>query len=112
MGKQPVLERLLLHREAVEEIALVESGRLGERRRGRLGRPELELVHVHRHRARIESDRLAVHHEGLRISVAQALAERIERLPEACPRGGLDRVTPEQARQLVSGVGRPGGTAR
>jgi hypothetical protein len=62
VGKQPVLERLLLHREAVEEIPLVESGRLGERRQSRLGRPELELVHVHCHRARIQSGRLAVHH--------------------------------------------------
>src|SRR4030095_6113336 len=105
MAKQPVLERLLLYREPLEEITLIESGRLSERRRGSLGRPQLELAHIYRHRVWIEGHCLTIHRKGLRVGVTQALPERVQRLTEACPRRCLHRVPPEEARQLVSGVG-------
>src|SRR5262249_41592633 len=52
VAEEPVVERLLLHRETLEEITLIQSGRFAERRRRSLGRPSLELAHVDRDRAR------------------------------------------------------------
>ena len=46
LGKKPVLERRLLDGESLQEVALIECGGVGERRRGALRHMLLELDDV------------------------------------------------------------------
>jgi hypothetical protein len=106
MAKQPVLERRLRDREPIEEITLIQGRRSSQRRGGRLGRAPLELVHIDRHRLRIEGHRLAVQRKGVKVGGAKALPERVQRLPQAGARSRLGRAPPEEGRQHVSGMRR------
>ena len=108
LGEEPVLERGLLHREALEKVARIEGKTLGQRRRGRLRHPLHERPDVHAHGGGVQSDGVRVDLERLGISAAQALPDRIERLAEAHAGGRLDGAPPEEARQLVAGVGHAG----
>src|SRR5215831_12252732 len=106
MAKQPVLERLLLHDETFEEIALIESGRFGRRGGSCLRSSFLELMYVDRHCRGIKRDGFTVYEKGLRVDVAQTLPERVQRLTQAGPSRRLQRIPPQETGQLVSRVGR------
>src|SRR5262249_15613075 len=60
LAEEPVLERSLLDGEAIQEVASIEGGRVGERRRSALGYQSLELDDVHRYGADLERHQVAI----------------------------------------------------
>jgi hypothetical protein len=105
LGEEPIVERWLLYREPLEEVAVVEGKTLGQCRWGRLRDPLYELVDVHAHSGGIQGDGVRVHLERLGIGAPQALPDRVERLAKTRSRRRLDGASPEEARQFVPGVG-------
>jgi hypothetical protein len=104
LAEEPIFEGWLLDREPFQQVAPIESGRVGERGRSPLGHPLLELADVDRHGAGIEGYRTTVRVEGLTVGAPQALSQRVECLTQAHPRRGLHRAPPEETGQLVSGM--------
>ena len=104
LGKKPVLERRLLDGEPLQQIAPIESGRVRKRQQGALRHVPLELDDVDCYGAGIERHRIAV---GMRGSPSARSGSSATRRASD---GGSSApwsppCCPEQACQLVSGLG-------
>src|SRR5262245_62231076 len=83
---EPLLERLFIDHEPVEEIAAVERGGLLELDRSPLGNQLLEAENVDIDRLRVGGDGVAVDAECWSPKLFQCRAEEEKRLPQRIPR--------------------------
>ena len=101
---EPFLKGGFLDGQSLEEVALVETRRLGECGRGAVGHTVLEAGDVHIDGSGVEGEGAPVEMKPGRGLVGQGLAENEERLAQALPRLVLGPVTPEEGGHLVPRV--------
>ena len=104
LGEQPVLEGRLGHREAGEQVPLVQGRRLDQSLRSREGDRLLERRHVHQDRGRHERHAVGVELKARAAGIPDRTAETEERLAETRASLRLRKVTPEETRELVPRV--------
>ena len=112
LGHEPLLEERLVQREAEEQIAAVQLGRLLQRLRSPLGNAPLEGHHVDLHRHGVHGHGLPFDPQRWRVGVGERPAQRDERVAETTTRLIVALLAPQQGRELVAGVALAGSNGK
>ena len=102
LDPQPILERLLLQAEAVEQVAAIDDKRLFEIFRRRVGGQRLEPRDIEIEIIEIEGDAMAIRQEPAAVGCVHRFLYGGQGLPEVHPRLGLAVAAPQQRGELLA----------
>jgi hypothetical protein len=108
LPEQPFLERRLVERESAQEVTAVERHGPLQRRQRPLAHRLLEHRGVHGHRGGRQRQGVGLLSQDVALDVAERLANREQRLPQAGPGRVLTDAAPQQGGERVAGMCPPG----